>query len=91
MAEERITDERILKYMGLTEKELVNALQNFNTFLDTLDAAQRSAFLHSLRSREDAADEIDDLEPARLEEFLRKYAPPGGEVFYTCTHRPFED
>jgi hypothetical protein len=85
MADERPTDQQLLKAMGLTREELKEALQKFNTFLNTLDAAQRGAFLHSMRSAKDAAREIDDLDVQRLEEFLRSLEPTG-QLFFTCTH-----
>jgi hypothetical protein len=82
-----MTDTEILQKMGLKEAELTDLLQKLNTFINTLNPAQREAFLDSFRTTEKAAHDFgDDVTPERLKAFLEKRTPPNGTVCILGKH-----
>lgn len=80
-----MTDEEVLKRIGLSPEKLRDLLYKFNDFLKNLDPEQRRAFLHSLKPTQVAAAELDeDVTPERLQAFLGQHAPPDGVVSTIC-------
>jgi phage antirepressor YoqD-like protein len=69
-------DENILKQMGLSDGELREFLRKINVFFNhTLNDEERRAFLRGLKSVEDAARELKNVTPERLEKFIREHEP----------------
>ncbi len=80
MPDEHISDGQILQQTRLSDDELRDLLQKFNDFLNTLNAAQRRAFMRGQKSLREGAATLHDVSPERLEQFLRKHGPPHGVV-----------
>lgn len=80
MPEERPTDDQILQQMRLTLQQVRDLLQKYNNFLNTLDNAQRRAFLKGEKSLEMGAQTLRHVSPKRLEQFLQENAPPNGVI-----------
>ncbi len=80
MPEEHITDDQILKQMRLTKDELRDLLKKYNDFLNSLDKAQRRAFMKGQKSLQMGADTLRHVQPTRLEQLLRELAPKNGAI-----------
>ncbi len=73
------------EHMGVSKGELGQLLQKYNDFLNTLNPAQKRAFLKSQKSLKQGADSLDDdVTPERLEIFLKTHAPPDGFICIMC-------
>ncbi len=80
MPEEHITDDQILKQMHLTKDELRDLLKKYNDFLNSLDQNQRHAFVKGQKTLQMGADTLRHVQPSRLEQLLREFAPPNGAI-----------
>ena len=84
-----MTDEEILKMMGLKNEELSDLCQKFNNFFNGLAPAQRKMFHTALRTKEESRKELGaGVTPDQLEQFMRKHCPPGGTIFFGCEVHP---
>lgn len=82
---DHMSDDQILERLGLNRDEIRDLLQRLNDFFNSLSDKEKRAFRKSLRSPHEGAAILDkDVTPERLEEFLRKFGPPGGIVCFWC-------
>jgi len=80
-----MSDQEILRKMGLSEHELKDLLRKFNDFVNTLNPAQRRRFLKSQMTVEEGVEELDkDVTAPQLEDFFRRHGPPGGVFCFMC-------
>jgi hypothetical protein len=84
-------DKKILEQIGIAETDLRDLFQKYNTFLNSLSAAQRNLFLNSEVTLGHAARTLHGVSPEQLRQFLQKYAPPGGFVPSICGHHRRRD
>jgi hypothetical protein len=80
-----MTDEDILRKIGLSDEELKEFLRKVNEFFNTLNEKERGAFVKGLKSVEQATRELDeDLTPQDLEWFIRRHEPTIIPPFFNC-------
>lgn len=80
-----MTDDQILQSMGLTQPELQDLHDKLNNFVNTLNPAQKAAFLNSMKTPEQGAAELpEDVTPQRLHSFLKTSAPAASVLSFSC-------
>lgn len=85
--EHSLTEQDVLKRIGISAGELETFFEKLNDFLDGLNSLEKQMFLHCLtfKSSEEAAAELGpDVKPKDLEALFKRYPLPGGLTCYCC-------